>query len=112
MKIRRLLTAPFGWRNDGPPAVNKIGVFPVEHASNRELIAGFNDRHFDFRIAVLSERGRALSATWVRPHNSGGRAYLTAVLPFHILIARGVFAHIAASSAKGEGMPPSSGWTA
>ena len=88
LEIRRLLTAPFGLSNDGPPADDKIGPFPVESETRRELIAGFNDRHLDFRVSVLSQDSQVFLATWVHPHNLGGRFYLKAIMPFHILIAR------------------------
>ena len=99
--IRRLLTAPFGLSNDGPQAADKVGIFPVESETERELIAGFNDRHLDFRVSVLSEGGRVLLATWVHPHNIGGRLYLAAIMPFHILIARNALARVRNSSAAG-----------
>jgi hypothetical protein len=35
-------------------------------------------------------------ATWVHPHNIGGRVYLTTILPFHILIARNALARVGA----------------
>lgn len=94
LRLRRLLTAPFGLSNDGPEAVDKVGIFPVETETGRELIAGFNDRHLDFRIAVLSEDGQVFLATWVHPHNIGGKVYLGTILPFHILIARDALARV------------------
>ncbi|MEO0915245.1 MAG: DUF2867 domain-containing protein [Pseudomonadota bacterium] len=95
-QIRRMLTAPFGLSNDGPRAEDKIGIFPVESESAQELIAGFNDRHLDFRISVMSQKGRITLATWVHPHGLGGRLYLRTILPFHILIARNALARVAA----------------
>ena len=94
MLIRRALTAPFGLSNDGPAAADKVGIFPVETETRRELIAGFNDAHLDFRVSVLSQGGRIFLATWVRPHNIGGRLYLRTILPFHILIARDALARV------------------
>ena len=84
--IRRIVTTPFGLSNDGPPAADRVGIFPVESETDRELIAGFNDRHLNFRVSVMSDQGRVLLATWVHPHNFGGRFYLKAIMPFHILI--------------------------
>jgi hypothetical protein len=92
--IRRMATAPFGLSTDGPEAADKIGVFPVESESRRELIAGFNDRHLDFRISVFAENGFVHLATWVHTHNLGGRVYLKAILPFHVLIARDALARV------------------
>ena len=88
LQIRRIVTTPFGLSNDGPPAADKIGPFPVEMENEHELIAGFNDKHLDFRVSVISQNGKVYLATWVHPHNIGGRLYLAAIMPFHIMIAR------------------------
>ncbi len=97
--IRRIVTAPFGLSNDGPAAADKLGPFPVEIETDCEIIAGFNDKHLDFRVSVFTRDGRVFLATWVHPHNIGGRLYLTAILPFHILIARNALARVAARGA-------------
>lgn len=94
LQFRRFITAPFGLMNDGPAADDKVGIFPVEVETDRELIAGFNDRHLNFRVSVVSEEGRVFLATWVHPHNIGGQIYLKAILPFHILIARNALARV------------------
>lgn len=86
--IRRAITTPFGLNNDGPNAVDRVGIFPVESETPEELIAGFNDKHLNFRISVLAHSGRVSLATWVSPHNFGGRIYLATIMPFHIVIAR------------------------
>lgn len=94
LRLRRLVTAPFGLSNDGPQAADKVGIFPVESETDHELIAGFDDQHLDFRVAVLSGDGQVFLATWVHPHNWGGRLYLGTILPFHILIARNALARV------------------
>lgn len=94
--IRRAVTAPFGLSNDGPDAPDKLGPFPVELETTSEIIAGFNDRHLDFRVSVFAHNDRVSLATWVHPHNIGGRLYLKAILPFHILIARNALRRVAA----------------
>lgn len=96
LRIRRVATAPFGLSNNGPDARDKIGIFPVETDNATEIIAGFNDRHLNFRVSILSHDGRISAATWVHPHNPGGRLYLAAVLPFHKLIVRDGLARVAA----------------
>lgn len=96
LNIRRIVTSPFGLSNDGPSAPDKVGVFPVETETGRELIAGFNDKHLDFRVSVISQEGRVFLATWVHPHNTGGWLYLKTILPFHILIARNALARVGA----------------
>ncbi|MCK0097375.1 DUF2867 domain-containing protein [Yoonia sp. F2084L] len=93
--IRRIVTAPFGLDNDGPEVADKVGIFPVESETPQELIAGFDDKHLNFRVSVLSDDGNISLATWVAPHNIGGRIYLAAIMPFHIAIARNALARVA-----------------
>ena len=95
LMVRRLVTSPFGLSNDGPPAADKIGPFPVESETPEELIAGFNDKHLNFRVSVMSQAGNVYLATWVHTHNIGGRLYLAAILPFHVLIARNALGRVA-----------------
>ncbi len=63
-------------------------IFDIEYESEQELMAGFDDKHLDFRISVISKQGKIYLATWVHTHNFWGKLYLTAILPFHILIVR------------------------
>lgn len=98
LSIRSVLTAPFGLLNDGPECSDKVGIFPVESESSRELIAGFNDKHLNFRVSVLSLEGRIFLATWVHTHNIGGKAYLMTILPFHVMISRNALARVQASN--------------
>ncbi|MEP5729241.1 MAG: DUF2867 domain-containing protein [Sulfitobacter sp.] len=95
MRIRGMLTAPFGLSNEGPSASDKVGIFPVEQETEDELIAGFDDKHLNFRVSVLVQDGRVMLSTWVHPHNIGGRLYLALILPFHILIARDALRRVA-----------------
>ena len=88
MTLRNLVVRPFGLSTEGPEATDKIGIFPIRSETETELVAGFNDRHLDFRIAILSHDEQIHFATWVHPHNVGGRIYLGLVLPFHIIIIR------------------------
>ena len=93
--LRNIVTAPFGLYADGPDAADKLGVFPVEQETETEIIAGFDDRHLDFRVSVMAHAGRVSLATWVRPHNFGGRLYLTLIMPFHIAISRDAVRRVA-----------------
>ncbi len=88
LKLRGLVTAPFGLSQDGPDAADKLGPFPVEQETEHEIIAGFNDKHLNFRVSVMCKDGQLSLATWVHRNNIGGRIYLAAILPFHVLIAR------------------------
>lgn len=94
MQLRSILTSPFGLSQTGPDVSDKVGPFPVESESEQELIAGFNDKHLEFRVSVISQHGHVYLATWVHPHNIGGRVYLRAIMPFHILIAREALARV------------------
>ena len=94
LKLRGVLVAPFGLSADGPEAADKIGIFPVESENDIEIIVGFNDKHLDFRVSVISDGGLVYLATWVHPHNLGGRLYLRAIMPFHILIVRESLARV------------------
>lgn len=105
LQVRRVITAPFGLSNDGPDANDKVGIFPVESETDQELIAGFNDKHLNFRVSVLSQDGQIFLATWVHPHNIGGRVYLNAILPFHIAIARDALARVHAAGKAGDFQP-------
>lgn len=92
--LRNLLVAPFGLAGEAPEGMARIGIFPVVSETEDELIAGFDDRHLNFRVAVLARDGRIHLATWVHPHNTGGRMYLRAVMPFHVLIVRNALARV------------------
>jgi len=94
ISIRNGLTKPFGLSSDGPVATDKVGFFPVESDNEHELIAGFNDKHLDFRVSVMSHQGRVYLATWVHPHNVAGAIYLNVILPFHKLIAKDALARV------------------
>ena len=95
LRVRRILTTPFGLSNDGPPAADKIGMFPVELETEHELIAGFDDKHLNFRVSVLCHEECVYLATWVHTHNVGGAAYLAGIMPFHILIAKDALDRVA-----------------
>lgn len=98
--LRGAMVAPFGLQAKGPEARDKIGEFPVEQETAEEVIAGFNDRHLDFRISVFARDGKVSLATWVRRHNLLGRIYLAAIMPFHVAIARNALSRVASTSAN------------
>jgi hypothetical protein len=94
--IRKAVTAPFGLTNDAPTEVDAVGIFPVESETERELIAGFDDKHLNFRVSVISDGGCVYLATWVHPHNVAGRLYLKTIMPFHIAISRNALERVGA----------------
>jgi hypothetical protein len=70
-----------------------IGFFPVLSKSAGEMVMGGDDRHLDFRVAVLvradAPGGRELVVvTVVHCHNRLGRTYLAVIAPFHRTILR------------------------
>jgi hypothetical protein len=68
--------------SDAPEASDKVGFFPVESENDHESIAGFDDKHLNFRISVISQDRRALLLTWVHPHNIGGKFTSELLSPF------------------------------
>ena len=90
LALRNLLVAPLGLKTSGATegvARDMIGIFPVVSETPQRLVAGFNDKHLDFRLVVdVAPDGPARSitaTTLVLTHNWLGRAYLAVILPFH-----------------------------
>jgi hypothetical protein len=98
--LRNVLVTPFGLKTSGEPtAKGIIGLFPVVSATTERLVAGFDDRHLDFRIVVEvvpagNTHQRVTSTTLVRTHNLLGRLYLRIVMPFHRVIARAMLRQV------------------
>lgn len=96
LRLRNILVWPFGLRGDNadaPPGVELIGMFPVVHKEQREIVLGFDDMHLNFRIVVTAEPAdggaiRARLMTLVHRNNALGRVYLAVIMPFHKLIVR------------------------
>jgi len=64
-----------------------IGVWPIFHLSDSELIAGRDNKHLDFRLSVLKQAddgtGSVVVSTVCQVHNLFGKLYLFFVVPFH-----------------------------
>jgi len=97
LTLRHILVAPFGLKTSGKsenPPRETIGLFPILTQTPDRLVAGFNDKHLDFRVVVDvaaagpgSQTGQRVTATTlVKTHNVFGRLYLAIILPFHRLI--------------------------
>ncbi len=70
-----------------------IGYFPLLSKSAGELVVGEDDRHLDFRVAILlrmaaAGRRELVVVTVVHCHNRLGRTYLAVIAPFHRTILR------------------------
>ena len=102
--LRNLLVAPLGLRTSGAglvPPRDMIGIFPVVSETPGRLIAGFNDKHLDFRVVVDIASSGATSqnvtaTTLVLTHNWFGRTYLAIILPFHRLIVPALLRQVVA----------------
>ena len=102
LRLRNTIAAPFGLKRSGagePAPGGTIGIFPVLSETPERLVAGFNDKHLDFRVVVdvaTSGRGQDVTATTlVLTHNLLGRLYLAIILPFHRLIVRALLRQVA-----------------
>lgn len=103
VSLRNALVAPFGLKTSGAgekSARGLIGIFPVLSETPERLVAGFDDRHLDFRVVVdvtAAGQGQQVTATTlVRTHNRLGRIYLAIILPFHRLVVRAMLRQVAA----------------
>jgi len=106
LRLRHLLVAPFGLKTSGNtenPPRETIGLFPILTQTPHRLVAGFNDKHLDFRVVVdvaTSEPDEAsgqqvTATTLVKTHNLFGRLYLAVILPFHRLIVPAMLRKVA-----------------
>lgn len=96
MILRKFVTMPFGLINEHANPSNTLGIFPIESETDEEILAGFDDRHLNFRISIIAKQGIVHFATWVHTHNFGGRLYLKLVTPFHIVICKNALHRVAA----------------
>ena len=102
INLRNMIVAPFGLKPSGkgePAPGGMIGIFPVLSETPERLVAGFDDRHLDFRVVVdvaAAGAGQQVTATTlVLTHNLLGRTYLAIIMPFHRLIARTMLGQVA-----------------
>jgi hypothetical protein len=109
MALRNALVTPFGLKTgrETDDRRQKIGMFPIESATPRRVVLGFDDKHLDFRVVVdVATAGVAsevTATTLVRLHNLLGRGYLTAIMPFHKLIVRSSLRGVARLGAQSDG---------
>lgn len=108
LALRQLLVAPFGLKGAASQAgsIDKVGIFPVTQQTGERLVAGFDDKHLDFRIVVDLDETDGVQAvtltTVIRRHNQLGRAYLGLIIPFHRAIIRSALANCQRRAAYGE----------
>ncbi|MDI1263312.1 MAG: DUF2867 domain-containing protein [bacterium] len=102
VSLRNLLVKPFGLKTSGASAAeprDMIGIFPVVSQTPERLVAGFNDKHLDFRVVVdvaaSNDTRNVTATTLVRTHNWLGRTYLAVIMPFHRLIVQALLRQVA-----------------
>lgn len=66
----------------------RIGIFKIYSRSDTEIIVGEDDRHLDFRVAILCTDAQLTVATVVHCHNLLGRTYLLVIAPFHRMVVK------------------------
>lgn len=100
--LRNLIVAPFGLKTSGAAERaprDIIGIFPVVSETPERLVAGFNDKHLDFRVvldvATSGQRQSVTATTLVLTHNRLGRTYLAVITPFHRLVVRAMLRQVA-----------------
>ena len=103
LALRNAVVAPLGLKTSGSAERaprDMIGIFPVVSETPKRIVAGFNDKHLDFRVVVdvtTADRKQSVTATTlVLTHNWLGRTYLTIIKPFHRLVVRAMLRQVAA----------------
>lgn len=99
--LRNIVVVPFGLKSDGlhdaAHQTSCIGIFPILHETDTQIVLGLDDRHLDFRIVVdrhkTAGKSRIRATTLVQRHNAFGRCYITLITPFHRLIVRSVLSN-------------------
>jgi hypothetical protein len=93
----------------GAATEDRIGPFPLISRGDTEVVFGLDDKHLDFRSAVLIERagdgdGTATItvSTVVRAHNTFGRVYLRPVRAAHPAMLRLLLRRALGRCAPGE----------
>lgn len=100
--LRNIIVAPFGLKTSGAERTARdiIGIFPVVSETPERLVAGFNDKHLDFRVVVdvatTGKKQSVTATTLVLTHNWLGRTYLKIIMPFHRLVVRAMLLQVAA----------------
>ena len=100
--LRNILVTPLGLKTSGESRTaprEMVGIFPIVSQTPDRLVAGFNDRHLDFRLVVdIATSGatqNVTATTLVLTHNWLGRTYLATIMPFHRLIVRTLLRQVA-----------------
>jgi hypothetical protein len=100
--LRNIIVAPFGLKTSGEDRRaprDIIGIFPVVSETPERLVAGFNDKHLNFRVVVdvatFGQKQSVTATTLVLTHNWPGRTYLKIITPFHRMVVRAMLRQVA-----------------
>ncbi len=112
--IRNAIVSMFGIKGPTTAQVNhitrqekyavgeKIALFTLFSQNEREIIAGGDDKHLDFKVSVLKikENGteRVVLTTVVNVHNLFGKVYLFFIMPFHRAGVKMIMSNAAAAN--------------
>ena len=101
MRFRNSIVRLFGLKGGDKRNVNiveyysigsKAIYFTVIDRNDNEIVMAENDKHLNFRVSILLERGEINSnvtfTTIVKFNNVLGRLYFLIILPFHRLIIK------------------------
>ncbi len=93
MALRNSIVKPLGLKTPSHTktvTANSIGTFPVITETPDRVVAGFDDKHLDFRVIVdlsgTAPYRQVTATTLVKTHNLLGRVYLAVIMPFHRII--------------------------
>ncbi len=68
----------------------KTGIFKIYAILEKEIIAGEDDKHLNFRVSVLKQSGELFISTLVHYNNWFGKMYMTLIIPFHKRVIRAI----------------------
>lgn len=97
LRARNVLAPWLGLQATLPPANplrpltpgGQLGPFRVYAVSPTEVLLGLDDRHLNFRVAVLTTEHQVVALTTaVHFHNRAGRVYFAGIAPFHRAVVR------------------------
>ncbi len=95
MVLRNKIVALFGLKTDEETSHTKslkigekAGIFMIYSIKKKEIIAGEDDMHLDFRLSVLKENNMVTISTLVHYNNLFGKVYMTIITPFHKLVVK------------------------
>ncbi len=77
---------------------DQIGPWPIFLINEREIVAGRDNKHLDFRLSVLKEGDSVTVSTICLVHNLAGKIYLYFVVPFHRFGMKMLMARAAAAN--------------